>query len=88
MKYLLAWRERTDQRLVEGVGVGNGHPGSCAMEGRSLLDDQLVDVEHTQGGQHNTTNMRNVATGGAARSSGGDPHDHPPPEKACTESFE
>jgi hypothetical protein len=49
-KCFLARRKRTGQQWVEEVGAGNGHPGSGAREDHSLLVDQHVDVELTQGG--------------------------------------
>jgi hypothetical protein len=57
-----------------------GQPKSNAREVRSLLVDQLVDVEQMQGGQHDNNNEEDCRGGGATRSSGGDPHDQPPPE--------
>jgi hypothetical protein len=68
----MSGRVRTDPRRVEGVGAGGGQPGSNAKEGRSLHSDRHVDVELPQGGGSTTpTDGRTIATGGAARSSGG-----------------
>jgi hypothetical protein len=72
----LARRVRTDQWLVEGIGASGTQPGRSAGEGRSLLIDLHVDVEPIKGGAR----MKTAATEGAARSGGGDPKDHPPPE--------
>jgi hypothetical protein len=47
VKYFLARRVWTDQRRVEGVGIGGGKPGSNAREGRLLHDDWLVDDDLT-----------------------------------------
>jgi hypothetical protein len=81
VKIDLARRTRTDKRCVEGVGASVGQPGSSSREGRSLLVNQHVDVKLTQGGKSPTpTAGRTLATEGAARSGGCDPHDQPPEE--------
>jgi hypothetical protein len=71
----LARTKRTDKQWAEEVEHGNGQPGSGAREEHSLLVDQHVDVERTQGGGYDTCTVTSVATGGAVRSSGGDPQD-------------
>jgi hypothetical protein len=51
-------------------------------EGRSLLVDHHVDSELTQGGTTRPQQRGRLSRrGGAARIGGGDPRDHPPPEK-------
>jgi hypothetical protein len=49
VKYFSAKRARTDDRWIGGVGASGKQPGGSAGEERSLLVDQLVDVEVTQG---------------------------------------
>jgi hypothetical protein len=66
--------ERTNQRLVEGVGAGGGKPGSNARVWRSFDIDQHGDVEPAERGHEGstTTIMRRAdSSGGAAWSSVG-----------------
>jgi hypothetical protein len=74
--------------LAAGVGVGDGHPGSTAREGRSLTVDQPCESPIPPGSEARSyACRRRVAAGGATRYGSGGPHDRPPLEKTGQEGF-
>jgi hypothetical protein len=68
--------------LAEGVGAGEGQPGSSAMARRSVEVVQPFEFRVSPGGEARSYAWRRrVASGGATRSSGRGRYDRPPPRK-------
>jgi hypothetical protein len=79
---------RTDKRWDTCVGVGGGKPGSNAKARYSLAVGHPCEYRVSLEGEARCyVGRRRVAAGGETRSSGGDPHDRPPPEKTGTEGL-
>jgi hypothetical protein len=77
--FLAARMVRADPSLRRALEDG-GQPGSSAMAWHSLAVDKPCESRVFLGNEARSYACRRVATGGAARSSGGGPHDRPPLE--------
>jgi hypothetical protein len=75
-----------DLRKHAGIKAGVGQPGSNAVEGHLLDDDQPCGSRASSWGEarRETCWRWVVAAGGTAWSSGGRPHDRPPHNPAST----
>jgi hypothetical protein len=76
---VLASHVWTYERWDASVGAREGQHGITGKVWRSYDVDKHAGVEPAQRGAA-LTMRTTVATGGAARFGGGDPHDQPPPE--------